>query len=829
MPLIGKRRSLKNNEQGMNAMTRILTRARTRLLCTATVAAIGAAAALPAYADCAGTTNVICSPAAPTPVTTDIVLPGGGTITVQAGAAIQTSGSGTAAAPNAAISATGNSTTIIVNGSVATTGDYAPAISPSTAPNSYSSNITVGAGGSVTTSGSNSSAIVLTTAQGTIANPTPPSSITIAGSVRTTGANSSAIFINGAFAPVITINIASTGVVESTQGPAIASFPQLPPFPVVAGGINPPPDGVVDLTIAGTVRGPSANAVAIALGTGADRVTLVTGYSVLGTIDGGFGLDTMTLSGTGTGTLANTVNFEFLNVASGSWTIAGQEDFSAGGTQIQNSATLSVLGALTSSVNVASGGKLAGTGSVTNLTLQSGGTVAPGVAGVGTLTVNSLYTQSAGSIYAADIVNGTADRIIVGGTALLTSGARLNIKSDGFASVGKRYTLLTAGGGVTGVYAGSLTDDPNLDPRMVYTANSVMVDLFRSAQGVRVAATTPNQVAVASGITAIGKGNPIFEGLAWTSDDAAVRAGLDLLSGEIHASVRGLMTKDAELVQDAALSRLGDPASGVWLRVTGGKGDTRQTANTATVDRESYGAIGGVDFGSGGFRVGVAGGYTEANVHASLRQSDARLKTTHLLGYAAGSFGGLKMRAGIGYDWVRLETARNVYSPNFSDQLAANYDGNVLHGFAELGYTIPVGSGSAEPFVGAQAYRVSTDGFTERGGVAALQGRSRSETFETLEAGLQGTTPVFNGVSAHAKLSWQHRVNDDQPTAQLAFAAGGPDFLIDGAPLAKDAGSFGADVRWQARDRLRVSAGVDTTFAAATADIRGGVMLSLAF
>ena len=50
------------------------------------------------------------------------------------------------------------------------------------------------------------------------------------------------------------------------------------------------------------------------------------------TLDGGAGIDTVNLLGTGSGTLANVVNFEALHVQGGSWSVIDTESFGSGTT-----------------------------------------------------------------------------------------------------------------------------------------------------------------------------------------------------------------------------------------------------------------------------------------------------------------------------------------------------------------------------------------------------------------------------------------------------------------------------------------------------------------
>jgi hypothetical protein len=62
----------------------------------------------------------------------------------------------------------------------------------------------------------------------------------------------------------------------------------------------------------------------ISTGAGNDTFNLYGGSTITGTIDGGTGTDVINLLGTGSGTVANVVNVETVNVSSGSWTLASE-------------------------------------------------------------------------------------------------------------------------------------------------------------------------------------------------------------------------------------------------------------------------------------------------------------------------------------------------------------------------------------------------------------------------------------------------------------------------------------------------------------------------
>ncbi len=617
----------------------------------------------------------------------------------------------------------------------------------------------------------------------------------------------------------------------------------------------------------GTIIG---GGVAIDMGAGNDTLTLLPGSTITGRVDGGVGTDQVLLAGTGTGSFAGAVNFERLDVASGSWSLTGASTF-ANGTGIATGATLAgttatltggianagtlrldqatdgvfgatlggtgalvkagngtvtignqlgftgptsiqagrlaLAGTLPSAVTVQSGGTLGGNGTVASAIIAGGGTIAPGNS-IGTITIAGNLVQQSGSIYAAEIdPTGLSDRIQVGGVATLQPGAQLAITGTAGA-IGTRYTLLTAAGGVTGSYAVTQAAG-NTELRLRNTGNAVLADVARSGAGLLAVARTTNQRSVAGGIATLGTGNAAYAALTLVPDSDIVAGAFDALTGEVHASLRTAMVRDAQIVQGAVLSRTlaDEQSSGVWGTLLANSGDDDGSRDAAAVDRDTIGGVGGFDVMLGTGRIGIAGGYTRTKLAVDARASEAKAKTIHLLGYAGGAYGAIRLRAGIGYAWADNRTNRFVAFPGFADRLRGEYDGDTFHSFAEAGYAIPLGGGSVQPFAGFQAFRVHTDAVTEAGGAAALTVAARTESFAFASAGLRFDTPIVEGVSARGVTAWQRRVSGVAPIGAARFAAGASTFDIAGVPLSRDAMTAGIDLVWAPTANIHVTSG----------------------
>ncbi len=501
-------------------------------------------------------------------------------------------------------------------------------------------------------------------------------------------------------------------------------------------------------------------------------------------------------------------------------------------------------GTVTGQVTVGAGGLLGGTGTVGGVVAQSGGTVAPGNS-IGTLTVAGNAAFAQGSTFQVEAnAAGQSDRLAVTGAATLQGGTVQVLAQNGTYNPRTRYTILSAGTGVTGTFAGVSSNLAFLTPTLRYQPAEVDLTLTRNDVPFATIARTRNQAAVANAIQGAGAGAGVFDRTVGLTTPEAVSA-FQALTGDIHASAVSAAYETAFFVREAILDRLrwsGEatrdygtlPATytadlpgrrapvapvpvrvldprvfGLWGQGFGSFGQARSDGNAVTLNRDTAGFVLGADLRlESGIRLGVAGGYTRTTLDAPGQSASGTIESGFggvYGGYEAGPFA---LRLGAVYADNSLRLRRSVVFPGFSETESARYGGSTVQGFGEIGYRIALAAGtlgkasasSIEPFVGGAYVGIDRDRFAETGGVAALSGASRLAEIPTLTAGIRGRTEVDLGlgapVSLHGLVGYRRAFGDVIPTALLAFGTG-PSFVTAGIPIARDAlvASAGLDLR----------------------------------
>ncbi len=476
-------------------------------------------------------------------------------------------------------------------------------------------------------------------------------------------------------------------------------------------------------------------------------------------------------------------------------------------------------------VKVSSGGILYGTGTIAgDLSLSAGG-VLSGRQGQ-TLSVNGDLTFETNSRFEVEVTPGGADRelVAVSGMATISGGTVAHVGITGAYDPTATYTLLTATGGlgIGSAFDHVTSDFAFLDATIGYEANRVTLTLTRDGTGFADLATTPNQIAVASGLEGLGFGNALYDAVVQLDKATAITA-YDQLSGEVHASAVTSLIEDGSPVRhrvneriraafgDAAASAAPGLADGyegpapvpvdgdqpgltIWSNSYGRWGSTDDDGNAAAADRSSGGFLIGADtLLADQLRLGVLAGSSQTGIDVGARASAAVVDSYTLAVYGGAQWqlaeGLLSLRGGLAWSWHDLETTRSVGFTGFADSLSAGYDARTFQSFGELGYEFETDFARFEPFINLAHIHVGTDGFVESGGAAALTGASGAYgvTFTTL--GIRTETAIDLGqVGARLSgmLGWRQALGDTVPRSTLALT-GSDAVTIAGSPISRDA------------------------------------------
>ncbi|QDZ10109.1 autotransporter outer membrane beta-barrel domain-containing protein [Devosia ginsengisoli] len=596
--------------------------------------------------------------------------------------------------------------------------------------------------------------------------------------------------------------------------------------------------------------------VSLAAGTNFD-ISGASGDRSIGDLDGAagstvmLGANTLTLGDTGTTSFAGAISGAggIVKRGTGTFELTGANNYN--GATVINDGTFVVNGSIVSGTTVNLGATLAGIGTLGATTIAAGGVHAPGNS-IGVQTINGPYVNRGvllieATPVAADqlVVNGTVD--IAGATLELllspTAAASWNPLSGPFTIIANDAADAVAGTFATGpknlLFLTGIVNYAGGD------GNDVDLSLVRNDVGFASAGNTANQRATATGIEALGPGNPLWNTIAFTTDADLVRATFDALSGEAHASLRGALLESSTVYSASMADRLRSafgsvPASttpilaygpggaelsapdggdlAIWGQALGGWRSLDGNGNATGIDTGMGGILVGADSLAGDWRLGLMAGYGQSSSSIDARWSSGKSDDFVVGLYGGTEWGDLAVRTGLAYSRHGITTTRRV--PLLGETLSAAYGAGTVQAFGELGYGFELGgSTELEAYANLTYARTDSEAFAETGGAAALSVAANATEAAFTTIGLRASTKMAWGetlATLSGALGWRHAFAND-PSTFNSFA-GGPGFIITGAPVTRDSVvvEAGLDLNLSASATLSINYGGQ--FAAAMQD-----------
>jgi fibronectin-binding autotransporter adhesin len=577
-------------------------------------------------------------------------------------------------------------------------------------------------------------------------------------------------------------------------------------------------------------------------------VNLYTGGTVIqaGTVAGNaasFGTGEVAIGATGTLLIDQPTDAVFGNTISGAgfFEKVGAGTLALTSNSTDFTGTLGAFGGTTevdgdfSNADVNVFGTLSGTGSVKSIAAQSGGVIAPGAGKgtIGTLTVIGNVNQMSGSTYAVDLTSAGASDLINAGSATIASGANLvATKLDsGRYPLDYRYTVLTAPGGVTGTY--TLSGDTHVslfyDLVTAYDPTHVYLDVAETSPFVS-AAATPNEIAAAGAADTTALSGALHTAIGYLQTVPEAQAAFDAISGEIHATARAAAFEDSRFVREAIYAHLDSATDkALWMHGYGSWGHQRGDGNAARYDRDIYGFFLGYDaVNTGQLRIGLLGGYDHSTLRLPARASRYSADDISVGAYVALDSAGFALRAGGNYAFRKLHTHRDVEFTGFSDTETANYMIGIAQGFGEVGYKIPAGALTIEPFANAAFVHISNGRESEIGGPAALT--IEKDGADTIFTNLGGRVSLEAGAfKLTGSGAWRHAGNSRDVTIPLEFSSGSSVFTIAAPPLAKDVAAVELSAEGKIGARTTISVGYSGQIGKGLEDHGGRATISYVF
>lgn len=509
---------------------------------------------------------------------------------------------------------------------------------------------------------------------------------------------------------------------------------------------------------------------------------------------------------------------------------------------------LAVNGSLShATLSVSGTGTLAGTGTIGDTQIKSGGTFAPGSGTPGSsINVAGNLAFQSGAAYLVQVNPATASLANVTGTASLGGTVQLAFANGSYVS--KTYTILSASGGISGSFAPTTVNSNlpgNFSTSLSYDSNNAYLNLvldfaipgglnrnqqavgnaltnYFNANGsipVVYAALSPAGLTQASGELATGSQQASFNAMSQftglLTDPFMQRGGgAGTTPGTLgYAEENGASERkpaDAFAMFAKAPPRPFEPRWSVWAAGFGGAQST--DGNAAVGSNDTTSRIAGTAVGAdylfspntlAGFA--LAGGGTNFSVNGL---GSGRSDLFQAGAYVRHTAGPAYITAALAYGWQDITTDRTVTVAG-ADHLRAQFNANAYSGRAEGGYRFvapATGDLGVTPYAAAQFTTFDLPAYAEQvlsgSSAFALSYAPKSVTDARSELGVRTDKSYALGsgvLTLRGRLAWAHDFNPDRSIAATFQALPGASFVVNGAEQARDSllTTVSIETRWQ--------------------------------
>jgi len=323
-----------------------------------------------------------------------------------------------------------------------------------------------------------------------------------------------------------------------------------------------------------------------------------------------------------------------------------------------------------------------------------------------------------------------------------------------------------------------------------------------------------------------------FEALPQVLKNVRFKSGKPLESASVRTAIADDQRYQREAINNHLLNT--DTASegvSAWASGWGHWGNHDGDGNAARMNANGGGLLIGADTVVGqSTRLGFALGSGQISASTPARDASADVRT-HTAGlYAGGREGAFQWQAGALYGQQKIRTHRGIAVGDTTARVGSDDDGHAAQGYVEGAYVFDGSRGSWAPFVNVAYQQLRTPTIREHGSFGALEIDSdrSSQTFGTL--GLRGEVKLGDaGTALFGSVGWRYAWGDVDSASRMRFAGGGAAFDIQGSPIADDAGTISAGLRFRPTPAVTIDATYSGQFASDAKDQAARLSLNWAF
>ncbi len=293
----------------------------------------------------------------------------------------------------------------------------------------------------------------------------------------------------------------------------------------------------------------------------------------------------------------------------------------------------------------------------------------------------------------------------------------------------------------------------------------------------------------------------IFDAL----NGSASAADFEATALSLLPSINEGVTREIFETQNAADSyineRLQSEGSlGLWGQLLG-RTANRDAENTSVLgyDADAFGFALGLDFGAGeNVRIGIAYSYADIDVDQDgAGQEESQINASQISAYFGYNGESVFVNGQIGYSFSDVDSSRT----GAAGPISGAFDVDGFRGQVNAGLELGGDKLSFQPFIGLNYANLSSDSYTETGGLALDVDAGDVDYFEG-KIGARVATQSDGGFSLRANLAYAYDFAGDARTFDLNFAGAGAPFRLVSTDGEESRFEFGAGIGFGKVDGL---------------------------
>ncbi|MEO1045561.1 MAG: autotransporter outer membrane beta-barrel domain-containing protein [Pseudomonadota bacterium] len=401
------------------------------------------------------------------------------------------------------------------------------------------------------------------------------------------------------------------------------------------------------------------------------------------------------------------------------------------------------------------------------------------------------------------------DSLFVEGDTTLNAGSVVNIATTdiGQADIGSTIVVLDEAGDFVdnGVTVNVNDDDFLID----YEVDIGSIAVTTSATDLAAVSTDANISSFGGALTNAVTANQlpanVFNGLNSITDAAGFEAAALTLLPALNEGVTREIFETQNTADAFVTNRLASGnATGLWGQFLGRTADRDAESTSVTgYDADAFGLTIGVDFAaSDSLRVGLAYSYADIDIDqngGAGEQSD--INASQISAYLGYNQDKLFVNGVVGYSFSDVDTSRTSV---LSGPVSGSFDVDGVRAQVNAGYELGTETVSIIPFVGLNYASLSSDSYTETGGLN-LDVDAGDVDFLEGRVGARLATQSDSGFSLRGNVAYAYDFIGDARVFDLGFAGAGTPFRVSSTDGEQSRFEFGAGLNYGQETGFSVS------------------------